>query len=233
MSQRSYAPNSSGKCPHCRHIVFFGAPEETKYAHVGGWFSHPTYLEIGHEGEYVLVYSSQCPNCKKPIVTAEIKVDGNISSKLVHPRGVVRTVAEEVPKHIGKDFLEAAAVLEISEKASAALSRRCLQNLLTDVGYRKTDLSKQIDLTLKDNLPKELAKNLDEVRNIGNFAAHPMKSKLTGMVIDVEPHEAEWNLDVLEGLFEHFYVRPKEEERKRKKLEAKLKEVGKPPLKQP
>jgi hypothetical protein len=104
---------------------------------------------------------------------------------------------------------------------------------LTDVGYKKTDLSKQIDLTLKDNLPKELAKNLDEVRNIGNFAAHPMKSKLTGMVIDVEPHEAEWNLDVLEGLFEHFYVRPKEEERKRKKLEAKLKEVGKPPLKQP
>jgi hypothetical protein len=128
--------------------------------------------------------------------------------------------------------MEAGAVMTISEKASAALSRRCLQNLLTDRGYRKSDLSKQIDAALKD-LPSGIAFNLDAIRNIGNFAAHPIKSKTTSMIVDVEPEEAEWNLDVLETLFDYFYVQPRISEEKRKKLNEKLKSIGKPPMKKP
>ncbi len=40
---------------------------------------------------------------------------------------------------------------------------------------------------------------IDAVRVIGNFAAHPIKSKSTGEIVDVEPGEAEWNLNTLEG----------------------------------
>jgi hypothetical protein len=46
-----------------------------------------------------------------------------------------------------------------------------------------------------------LASAVDAVRNVGNFAAHPIKSKSTGDVLDVEPGEAEWLLDALERLF--------------------------------
>lgn len=67
----------------------------------------------------------------------------------------------------------------------------------------------------------------------GNFAAHPIKHRTTGLIVDVEPEEANWNLDVLEELFEYYYVQPKRAEEKRKKLEAKLKGLGKPPLKKP
>jgi hypothetical protein len=184
-------------------------------------------------GDMVRVFSSRCPNCGKPIVLAEIQSgEESPHHRLVHPFNIVRTVPSEVPKEIQKDFLEAASVLSTSEKASAALSRRCLQNLLTDRGYKGKDLSKQIDAALKD-LPTTMGENLDAIRNIGNFAAHPMKFRSSGLIVDVEPEEANWNLDVLEQLFDFFYVQPNKAKEKRQKLEAKLKSLGKPPLKKP
>jgi len=41
-------------------------------------------------------------------------------------------------------------------------------------------------------LPGHLAEDLDAIRNVGNFAAHPMKSTHTGDIVEVEPQEAEW-----------------------------------------
>jgi hypothetical protein len=182
-------------------------------------------------GDLVNVYSSMCPRCKKPIVVAQI-TGKEKAQRLIHPFNVVRTVPDEVPKQVKEDFAEAASVLPISEKASAALSRRCLQNMLTDRGYKGKDLNEQIEKALKD-LPKRIGANLDAIRNIGNFAAHPMKYKTSGILVDVEPEEASWNLDVLEELFEYFYVQPKRAEERRKNLDAKLKSLGKPPMKKP
>ena len=221
MPERPYQQYSSRKCPHCKLAVFFDpavGPHTTLHTESGG--------------DDVYAYSSRCPNCKKPIVVAEIKSEGKTLNRLVHPFNVVRIVPPEVPKDIGEDFREAAAVLPISEKASAALSRRCLQNLLTRQGHRQRDLAKQIESALKD-LPTRIAENLDVIRAIGNYAAHPMKHKSTGLIVDVEPEEASWTLDVLEDLFEFYYVQPRKAAEKRKKLDEKLKSVGKPPLKKP
>ena len=49
---------------------------------------------------------------------------------------------------------------------------------------------------------------IDGVRVIGNFAAHPIKSQHTGEVIEVEPGEAEWLLETLEGFFDFYFVQP-------------------------
>jgi hypothetical protein len=78
-----------------------------------------------------------------------------------------------------------------------------------------------------------LADELDAVRNIGNFAAHPSKSQATGQIVEVEPGEAELNLGVLEGLFEHYYVEPVKRAERRCRLDTKLADAGKPPIKQP
>lgn len=220
----TYVKGTTGKCPHCQHSVYFATPTVPN-----GWGE--VLITYDDEDE-VRVHASKCPNCKKPIVTAKITSEGEEHLRLVHPFNIVRTVPPEVPKDIQEDFLEAAAVLPISEKASAALSRRCLQNLLTQQGYKQRDLVKQITAALKD-LPKRIAENLDAIRVIGNYAAHPMKHKSTGLIVDVEPEEASWTLDVLEDLFEYYYVQPKRAEEKRKKLEKKLEAIGKPPLKKP
>jgi hypothetical protein len=50
------------------------------------------------------------------------------------------------------------------------------------------------------------------------------------LIVDVETEEANWNLDVLEELVDYYYVQLIRAEEKRKRLSAKLAELGKPPL---
>lgn len=97
---------------------------------------------------------------------------------------------------------------------------------------KSRDLSKQIDEVL-DQLPHELAHNLDAIRHVGNFAAHPMKSTVTGEIVQVEDGEAEWLLDVLEDLFDYYYVGPSRAASRRQLLNTKLSAIGKPELKGP
>jgi uncharacterized protein DUF4145 len=122
------------------------------------------------------------------------------SSRLIRPKASGRPpVSPEVPNEYAEDYNEACLVLADSTKASAALSRRCLQFLLRDKAKVKhQDLVKEIqELLDRGTLPSHIADSLDAVRNIGNFAAHPIKSKSTGEIVPVETGEAEWNLNVL------------------------------------
>jgi hypothetical protein len=58
-----------------------------------------------------------------------------------------------------------------------------------------------------------------------------MKSTASGEVVPVEPGEAEWNLDVLEALFDFYFVQPAWVKKKRDALNLKLQQAGKPPMK--
>jgi len=100
--------------------------------------------------------------------------------------------------------------------------------VLTDPGAGKStnrDLNKQIE-EVAESLPSDLGKNLHYVREIGNFAAHPQKSIRTGEILDIEAGEAQWSLDVLESLFDYFYVLPSREREKRSSFDPKVQEAG-------
>lgn len=155
-------------------------------------------------------------------------------SILVRPRGSSRPPCpDEVPKKFAGDYEEACLILSDSPKASAALSRRVLQNILREVANVKPrDLAREIQELLDSGvLPSHIAEAIDAIRNVGNFAAHPTKSKRSGEIFKVEPGEADWNLDVLESLFDFYFVQPALIQKKREALDAKLKEAGKPPMK--
>jgi Domain of unknown function (DUF4145) len=143
----------------------------------------------------------------------------------VYPRTSSRPpLPPEVPEQYAADYNEAALVLRDSPKASAALSRRCLQHILQgELKIAKANLFQEIEEAIRTGgLPSQLAESLDAVRNIGNFAAHPKKSTASGEIIDVEPGEAEWSLDVLDGLFDHLFVGPAKLRARRAALDAKL-----------
>ena len=219
------------KCPHCGtayHSDFKEIP--IGQDRDGGW---SCYAEV-------------CPECHRLILAlangSSITGPGNkyvgISTTkttfFVYPKAINRPPCPpEVSAHITEDYKEACFILAESPKASAALSRRCLQNILRDAGgIAPSDLSNEIQQVLDSGtLPTQLAKSIDSIRNIGNFAAHPTKSKTTGVIVPVEPVEAEWNLDVLESLFDFYYVQPKMIENKREALDKKLLDAGKPPMK--
>lgn len=228
------------KCPHCRveiHPEFTdeclnrstGRSVLTGVQPIGSSLDRRTTYHVSHMA---------CPACQEAIIHLHQHREGagKTRSWLVYPKGVSRAKApQDVPSEMAADFNEACLVLSDSPKASAALSRRCLQHLLRAQGYSQHDLAKAIDAVLSSKtLPGALAESLDAVRNIGNFAAHPLKDTNSGAILDVEPEEAEWNLEVLEvleGLFDFYYVQPAKAKQKISALNKKLAAAGKPPIK--
>jgi uncharacterized protein DUF4145 len=159
--------------------------------------------------------------------------ESEVSNFLLYPQRVSpRQTPPDVDKDYATDFVEAAIVLADSPKTSAALSRRLLQHVLREKGgFKAANLDRETQATIDSGtLPDDLAHDLDALRTIGNFAAHPIKSTNTGEVVDVEPEEAEWLLD-LDELLQHYFTRPAERARKWAALNTKLQDAGKPPLK--
>jgi hypothetical protein len=116
------------------------------------------------------------------------------------------------------------------------MSRRCLQGILSEKGYKQKNLVKQIDGLLaetepKRTLPTALHMSVDAIRQYGNFGAHPIDDLTTLQIIDVEPGEAEWCIEITEQLMEHYFEWPKMVERRIAAANAKLKSGGKPPIK--
>jgi hypothetical protein len=220
------------KCPHCLTSI-----------HVD---DTTTYAGKDVEGEWLL-QSSLCPSCHKLILiltnaeSANYDPDndrwlltGKTNSRFVRPKFPSRSPCPiEVPDDLATDYNEACLILYDSPKASAALSRRCLQNLLREiVKVKPGNLADEIQQVMNSmSLPSHLFDSIDAIRNIGNFAAHPVKSQKTGEIFPVEPGEAEWNLDVLEALFDFYFVQPEMIKKKRAALDQKLKDAGKKPMK--
>jgi hypothetical protein len=155
------------------------------------------------------------------------------TSFLIYPRtGSSPLCPPEVPADFAEDFNEASLILDLSPKASAALSRRCLQHILEDMGKVKpNDLSKEIQQILDSHgLPPYLSERIDAIRAIGNIAAHPTKDKNTGDILPVEPGEAEWLLGVVEDLLEFYFVGPAKTAKKNAAITQKLSVAGKLPL---
>lgn len=216
------------KCPHC--LTAFHDNREAK--------------QLGQDStsDWTLVKRA-CPECGRFIFSLFEKYDryGGSVKHYHHQREIPcypKTISRaplsaEVPNSYAEDYYEACLILTDSPKASSALSRRCLQHLLREKASVKSgSLADEIQQILDEGkLPTHLLESLDAVRNIGNFAAHPIKSQSTGEVIDVEPGEAEWNLDVLESLFDYFFIQPALIKKKRKELNKKLGDAGKPDMK--
>lgn len=143
-----------------------------------------------------------------------------------------RHVSEDIPALYRQAFIEADLTLPISAKASAALSRRIIQALLRDKANAKAkDLFDQIEEVIESKgLPSYIADELHAARNIGNFAAHEIKDRTTGEIIEVEPGEAEWTITVAEAMLDFYFVEPAKAVRRKAEFNEKLKAAGKPTL---
>jgi len=215
------------KCPHC--LVAF--------------HSRPTKIRLCEDRDGVWKAKEEiCPSCQRMVLSLLLLENGNDFDPddikkdfMVYPKGISRSpLSSDVPEKFAQDYKEACLVLNDSPKASAALSRRCLQNILREVAkITKSDLFTEIGALLESkSLPTHLAKNVDVIRVLGNFAAHPIKSTSSGEIVDVEPGEAEWGLDVLEGLFDFYFIQPAKSERKHEALNKKLEGAGKQHMKE-
>ena len=217
------------KCPHCTTSSHKDESEAV--------LRDENQIELpdgtnSYSGRWLAV-SQRCPECGKTIIWLYRQSQYRpVHRFLAYPKGYARPIPVEVVDPYRQDFLEACLVLDPSPKASAALSRRCLQAILRDKAATKSkDLHDQIEEVIASGkLPSHIQDDLHAVRNIGNIAAHTMKSTTTGAIVDVAPGEAEWNLDVLESLFDFYFVQPAISAKRKAELNKKLKDAGKPEI---
>ena len=129
-------------------------------------------------------------------------------------------------------LLRHCAVLDVSPKASAALSRRLLQRTLHErFSTNRPNLQQEIlEFISTLNPPSHLAQQLDAIRSVGNFAAHPIKDTTTGAITDVEEGEAELLIETLESLFDYSFVQPAKWSATKAAINAKLSAAGKPTI---
>jgi hypothetical protein len=225
-------------CPHC--TIAFHLNSATEY-----WLDGDTDSSRGH-----YIYRMTCPQCQKMILILskhryDITTQGwaEPHQNVIYPKhkSARKPCPPEVQQKSAKiadTYQKACLCLDISPEASAALSRRCLQQVLRD-NESIPKLSKGPDNNLTDEikhviglnkLSSTLAGKLDYVRHVGNFAAHPTKDINTGSIVDVEAGEADYNLDVLEDLFEFYYVEPVRDAQRKQELNKKLASAGKKPM---
>ena len=128
----------------------------------------------------------------------------------IYPASFAVQFPEYVPVQIRSDYEEAYAILSISPKASATLSRRCLQGMIHDFwDIHEKNLNAEIT-ALKPHISASQWKALDGLRRIGNIGAHMERD--VNCIIDVDPEEAENLLKLIQLLIGKWYINRHEEE---------------------
>ena len=205
-----------GNCPKCKLSFTMGSGQST-------------YIDKDNRDRHWWLAFAICPGCDQLVVWLVTMTGYAFQENLgnhnpawystppdgaqietifpkVSPRG---PAPPEVPPEFAEDYVEACLTFADSPKASAALSRRCLQHILQEkLGAQGRDLYHEIRWAIENaNLPSSIVDLLDVPRKVGNKAAHPALTD-AGVIVDVEPWEAEWCLEIVEALFDHVFVLP-------------------------
>ena len=189
------------KCPYCNSV--FPLTRDT-LRECKAYFDPPKpYEAADNSGINISFY--KCPNCNEYIV----RVQGfgkqvlDINSQL-RPLSSAIQFPDYVPESIRQDYSEACAIVNLSPKASATLSRRCLQTMIRDFwGITEATLYKEIE-SLDTIIPSTQKKVLHSLRQIGNIGAHPEADINT--IIDIEPGDAEKLIKVIEFFVDKWYI---------------------------
>jgi hypothetical protein len=120
------------------------------------------------------------------------------------PPSASKHFPDYVPQAIREDYGEACLIRDLSPKASATLSRRCLQGILRDFWQVKPGrLVEEIEevQSLIDPLTWDA---IEAVRKLGNIGAHMEKD--INVIVDVDPEEAALLIGLVETLLKEWYV---------------------------
>ena len=165
-----------------------------------------------------------CPNpeCRKFSLSAslhglEVAGSRSYTGKILKtwnlvPPSRARSFPVSLPPRVLEDYQEACLSIEFSQKVSAALSRRCLSEMLRDFWQVQpgglNDEFRQVKGTV-DPLTWEA---IESIRQSGRIGAR-MENE-GAEILDVDPGEAELLIGLIETLIQDWYV-AREERRKR------------------
>jgi hypothetical protein len=219
----------SWTCPYCNQVATI-TDSNRSYA------SHKFSNENRDGGLAIWTSVIVCPNqsCREYKIIAQLyktRISGGalelygdpIDGWELKPRSAAKPFPSYIPQPILDDYHEACLIANDSPKASATLSRRCLQGMIRDFWkISKPKLVNEIK-DLEGKIDSTTWKAIDSVRSVGNIGAH-MEADIN-LIVDVDPGEANLLIGLIEFLLKDWYVaRHDREEHMQKVIDlAKLK----------
>lgn len=203
---------SSGNyiCPFCNaNIPLYDDTHRTIECYFNAKVPH--YINDNFVNQAIFnIHMYYCPQCRE---VSFVAVGDCILDEIVvpiYPISNAKQFPEYIPKAIRNDYEEAYSIVNLSPKASAALSRRCLQGMIRDFwNIHKSRLIDEID-ELQSYISLSQWNAINALRKIGNVAAHMEQD--VNIIVDVEPDEAEKLLKLIELLIEKWYINRHDEE---------------------
>lgn len=228
--------NFNWTCPHCKRPQTVTSQNNKE----GQWTPFVGKTNWGNVGTRSLMIACQNPECMKIFLHVSLLRWESIGSSSytqfvgevlgrwqLIPESNVVLQPDYIPKPLRDDYYEACRIRDLSPKASATLTRRCLQGMIRDF-CKITDetLDKEIkrltSLVEADKAPRgvtpESVEAIDHVRKIGNIGAHMEKD--INLIVDIDPDEAQMLLELVETLFEEWYIARKTREERFAQLAA-------------
>jgi hypothetical protein len=206
-------------CPHCN------------YPQVGTGNNHDSIDWLAMIGETAIgkigvrLEAVACLNdkCKQVSLIATLKqqtmkygnpvLGDDLKDWRLMPESGAKPQPEFIPEALRLDYLEACRIRDLSPKASATLSRRCLQGMIRNFcGIAKGSLDAEIKalktLIDDDKAPRgvtpESVDAIDQVRSVGNIGAHMERD--IDLIIEIDPGEAQLLIELIETLFDEWYI---------------------------
>lgn len=215
-------------CPYCNQATTITSPNHSEGRHrLNTSEALEKFLSINH-------VAIVCPNlnCKRLTLSVNIARHGDsdydnhgfqiLKEWRLLPGSSSKPQPNFIPIAIRDDYDEACAVLPHSAKASATLSRRCLQGIVRDYwsvpSGKRGNLGAELSF-IKDKVAPDTWEAIQAIRSVGDIGAHMEKD--VNFVVDVEPEEASLLIELIEMLFEDWYI----QSHKRKERSDKAKEI--------
>ena len=206
----------SWTCPYCNQNATITDSSSSSSIH---------RFDEGNKDGSLSIYTfiTVCPNinCKEYEVEARLYKDKKINGYWqavgdclfkwkLKPTSSAKPFPSYIPKPILKDYEEACLIKDLSPKASATLSRRCLQGIIRN--YWKISKSRLIDEIneLKDKIDPITWDTIDSVSSIGNIRTNMGKD--VNLIVEVAPHEANILIGLIEVLLKDWYISRHERE---------------------
>lgn len=210
----------SWRCPYCGNMATIGTYDIAE--------AEAKSIEIHDVVDYFAasIRIVKCPNpdCSRLSVYSSVEqrskynvAVGEAKIWQLIPEASVRHLPDYIPEAIRQDYTEAYLIKDKSPKASATLSRRCLQGMIRDFwGVKPGNLYSEIRaLEGMGRVDPQTLDSIDAVRKVGNIGAHMEED--VNVIVEVTEGEAEVLLALIDSLVDDWYVaRHGREERSRR-----------------
>jgi hypothetical protein len=143
----------------------------------------------------------------KPVLSEVVGYWGLLPASFAKPQ------PKYIPEPLRRDYEEACAISDLSPKASATITRRCIQGIIRDfcgIARKRlieeiNELRRRVDVgQAPAGVQADAVDAIDHVRQIGNIGAH-MEADID-VIVDVDPDEAQVLIELTELLFDEWYV---------------------------